>query len=161
MVEAYREGIKATIESRLVRILSVVCSKRIHAERTVLVPGPHERLAGDGLTTPLALAIHPPQPVHRHDVSSRSAGNDRVAGPGLDWEVMRAGVTRLHYDWSIDLSPGMEPVRLMKFNAWMTGVPKAKYYATIVVFSFHSNVSTPRSKGSSEVSGSTAGTVTR
>jgi hypothetical protein len=37
--------------------------------------------------TALALAIHTSQPVYRDDVPVRRAGNDRVAGPGVDLEV--------------------------------------------------------------------------
>ena len=40
----------------------------------------------------MALAIHSSQPVHRDDVSSRRAGDDRVARPGVDREVRRRAV---------------------------------------------------------------------
>ena len=59
----------------------------------LLVPHTCERHAGDDLPTALALAIHPSQPIHRDDIPSRRAGNDRVVGPGLDREV-RAGAVQ-------------------------------------------------------------------
>jgi hypothetical protein len=37
----------------------------------------------------MALAVHSSQPVHRHHVPGRRAGDDRVAGSGLDREVRR------------------------------------------------------------------------
>ena len=54
-----------------------------------LVPCSRERIAGDGLSNCDGPAVHSSQPVHRDDVPSRRAGNDRVAGPGVDREVKR------------------------------------------------------------------------
>src|SRR5215475_6598029 len=39
----------------------------------------------------VGMAIYPSSRVHRHNLPSRRAGNDRLAGPGVDWEVSRAG----------------------------------------------------------------------
>jgi hypothetical protein len=54
---------------------------------TSLLPVPRDRFARNGFPTSLALAIHSPLPIHRDHVSGRRAGNDRVAGPGVDREV--------------------------------------------------------------------------
>ena len=63
------------------------------------------------LPTAVASTIHPPQPIRRDDLPSRRAGNDRVAGPGVDREVtsrdvaagaaMAVQVTRSRFDFGM------------------------------------------------------------
>jgi hypothetical protein len=62
---------------------------RIFARRTILVSGPHGRFAGNDCANAMALATHTPRPIHRHDVPCHRAGNDRLAGSGVDREVRR------------------------------------------------------------------------
>jgi hypothetical protein len=57
--------------------------------RAILVSSLCDRIASDGLSTTMASTLHPSQPIHPHDLPGRRAGNDRVAGPGVDWEVKR------------------------------------------------------------------------
>jgi hypothetical protein len=45
------------------------------------------RIVPSGLEAPPALAVHASQPIQRDNLPSRRAGNDRVAGPGVDREV--------------------------------------------------------------------------
>ena len=54
----------------------------------LLAPRPHQWRVGNGLPTSLALAVHTSQPVHRDDIPGPRAGNDRLAGSGVDWEVI-------------------------------------------------------------------------
>jgi hypothetical protein len=53
----------------------------------ISAPGPRERGAGAGPQNAVALADPSSQPLHRHDVFGRRAGNDRVARPGVDWAL--------------------------------------------------------------------------
>jgi hypothetical protein len=41
-----------------------------------------------------SLAVHPSPPIHRNNIPRRRAGNDRVAGPGVDREVKRSRFRR-------------------------------------------------------------------
>jgi hypothetical protein len=91
-VNVAKSGYPRTVNSYGVRYVLFLVKVGFEASIAILVPGPHERIAGNDLPTPLAFAIQPSQLVHRNYTSGRRAGNDRVAGPGVDREVMQRAV---------------------------------------------------------------------
>ena len=55
------------------------------------------------------MAIQPSRPIHRDHIPGRRAGNDRLAGPGVDREVTRAALTRQHWDRGMLSDEGLLP----------------------------------------------------
>jgi hypothetical protein len=82
-------GCPRSVNSYGVRYVPFLVKVGFETSTAILVPGPHERIVGDDLQNAADLAVHSSQPFHRHDVIGRRAGNERVAGSGVEREVIK------------------------------------------------------------------------
>jgi hypothetical protein len=77
------------LDNRLGGLQTAKWSKMLRAEAGRAAASSCRECGQLVISTAMVPAVHPPQPFHRHDLPGHRAGNDRVAGPGVDREVKR------------------------------------------------------------------------